>query len=702
MLILAVGKTAWVGSELLAGTLAPKEDPLDPENIVFLRNQLRIPSSPSIGAFTPRRLIDISDTKRLVTSLNVPDSGPKVYASLSYCWGSPGIARQQPKLLSTNIDRLSDSIADSDISPVLSDAIRVCRALGIPYLWADSLCIIQDDRADWEEQSQQMAKIFEGAFLTICALASCSCMEGFLKKRPALRQFPYISPFGSELPGTFSLRPVHVVGGGPRLALSPSGQLYLPFYQDRNASEWDSRGWVWQERVMSPRKLFFGHSMLHLQQKSTLVSEDGHELHYFPEDDWYPDTVSLPEMLSLSSSGNTSKKASKQAAYDMWHAIVHSISFLDWTDPRDLFPGLSGAAALLGEICDDDGYWAGHWAGDLKCNLIWNARPGNRMASGNIVGYRCPTSLKELLVQIRAGNHADAPSWSWASRPNFEDFMFRICKYSPGVCRYRSHLRLELSVLASRILVEGVNPFGRLQGPESSLVLLGRVINWPASNKLFLGGYYDEWFYFPAESEQTICMQLDWQPSQGPPDTSDTPNIPGTPDIPGTPETSGTPETPGPWTLKTSKALETPESDESFEASMEPTDYERQHLRLLLVSSCCSEKLSSLDSECGDDHESVFSEWIYKVPGPVADTYRLGYRHTYSLQPEYDPQENETCPECRDSKRRRDIWGLLICPVESGDMKTRGYYRVGTFRSRAEHGGSDMFRGVEPQEIELV
>lgn len=63
------------------------------------------------------------------------------------------------------------------------DAVFVARFLGVRYLWIDSLCIVQDDRDDWERESAQMSSIYKRAYLTIAALRAGSDSEGFLHPR---------------------------------------------------------------------------------------------------------------------------------------------------------------------------------------------------------------------------------------------------------------------------------------------------------------------------------------------------------------------------------------------------------------------------------------------------------------------------------------------------------------------------------------
>ncbi|CAP64782.1 uncharacterized protein PODANS_5_3380 [Podospora anserina S mat+] len=50
------------------------------------------------------------------------------------------------------------------MSAVQEDAVIVTRALGIPYLWIDALCILQGDATDWDLESSLMHKIYGNAY----------------------------------------------------------------------------------------------------------------------------------------------------------------------------------------------------------------------------------------------------------------------------------------------------------------------------------------------------------------------------------------------------------------------------------------------------------------------------------------------------------------------------------------------------------
>lgn len=64
--------------------------------------------------------------------------------------------------------------ARHNLPPVFQEAVDFTRALGVRYLWIDSLCILQDDREEWAVEAQRMAGIFENSFLTLTFHQDCA------------------------------------------------------------------------------------------------------------------------------------------------------------------------------------------------------------------------------------------------------------------------------------------------------------------------------------------------------------------------------------------------------------------------------------------------------------------------------------------------------------------------------------------------
>jgi len=49
-------------------------------------------------------------------------------------------------------------IVTAELSVTFKDAIVITQELGIPYLWTDSLRIIQDEQDDWNQEAAKMGQ----------------------------------------------------------------------------------------------------------------------------------------------------------------------------------------------------------------------------------------------------------------------------------------------------------------------------------------------------------------------------------------------------------------------------------------------------------------------------------------------------------------------------------------------------------------
>ena len=154
-------------------------------------------------AFLPTRLVDLGVTcdspLRLVDNSDIRAGGGFgmdsicKYATLSYCWGPPVDAYQQPKFTQATRIQFYKEIPLEGMTPVLHDVIIVCRALQIRYIWIDALCRVQGDPNDKARGISNMAQIYQNALLTVSAASGCSSVKGFLPARKP-RYYP-ISTF---------------------------------------------------------------------------------------------------------------------------------------------------------------------------------------------------------------------------------------------------------------------------------------------------------------------------------------------------------------------------------------------------------------------------------------------------------------------------------------------------------------------------
>ncbi|KAI8713060.1 HET domain-containing protein [Fusarium sp. LHS14.1] len=375
--------------------------------------------------FVPDRLIRVDQDKlSLVLTKDSSNSqfhrGPSTelpyYAALTYCWGPPPHSDRQLKTYQTNLSDHMREIPEDKLPQAIKDAVLVTRALSIPYLWVDALCILQDVGSDWDHQCTQMDNIYGNAHVTISAAVSKNCEEGFITRKDMI-----------TVP--FHLRDVSV----PPISIS----IHFPSYhkttsEDIAAATWVNRGWTFQERMASTRMLMFGKSNVHFQCRDDCFSMSKYQLDYHF-------SVVNRDLLNEGDTG---------LIYEEWAtevAMEFSAYGLEFTRGTDILPSIAGLATLFSHRLHDD-YLAGLWKTDLYRCLKWDLhRPGV------LTGY------KDLLDGLQHPTQYIAPSWSWASKSGL--VMFPVYW---GV--YIKNARSECAVLEAVVQLKGTSAFGEVTG----------------------------------------------------------------------------------------------------------------------------------------------------------------------------------------------------------------------------------------------
>lgn len=219
-------------------------------------------NSPKDHLILPSRFIEVGSHEgnvepRLVSSLGILPS--ERYTTLSHCWGAdPGI---MPLRTTKSTESAYKKLLPMATLPkTFRDAVNVTRALGIRYIWIDSLCIIQDDMGDWEQEAAKMASIYEGSFITLAAVDSYNSNGGLcLETLTPPVHFEFRSRSGSK---TASVRTLPQ----PRSNYDKLHLYNAPLYQ---------RGWVFQEIMLSPRSIHFREHQMYWRCAVGLRSEDG-------------------------------------------------------------------------------------------------------------------------------------------------------------------------------------------------------------------------------------------------------------------------------------------------------------------------------------------------------------------------------------------------------------------------------------------
>lgn len=147
------------------------------------------------------------------------------------------------------------------------DAIRYCIELDIAYLWIDALCILQDDNADWQIESARMADIYQNSFITLAATSASCGAEGcfptntMARVREAVVSLPNTL---DKLTANILVRPKFSHWGD--ITSAAASKAHSPLL---------SRGWVFQERILSPRVLHFSKGELIWECGATTSCECG-------------------------------------------------------------------------------------------------------------------------------------------------------------------------------------------------------------------------------------------------------------------------------------------------------------------------------------------------------------------------------------------------------------------------------------------
>jgi hypothetical protein len=210
---------------------SPSESTLRDKNLKWQA----LPADVDFSKWYPPRLLDISsDSPHLVLANDVRKGA--AFAALSHCWGKAPFLG----LTSEDISRYEqDGIDPSTLPQNFKDVVKICRWLQIPYIWIDSLCLIQSgpgSKTDWENHADLMRKIYVNTDLCISTAAA----DGATKSCFSERNVATITPAAIKL------------GGQQHLVLDNFHEL-RGFHNAPIAS----RAWVLQERLLSRRILTF-------------------------------------------------------------------------------------------------------------------------------------------------------------------------------------------------------------------------------------------------------------------------------------------------------------------------------------------------------------------------------------------------------------------------------------------------------------
>ncbi|KAI0544506.1 heterokaryon incompatibility protein-domain-containing protein [Xylaria curta] len=412
----------------------------------------------------PKRLIHIEETgkasvKVVETSLDFREP----YVALSYCWGK-GVCLKTTK---SNILDMMIDIGRAKLPSVISDAIQITSVLGFKYIWIDSLCIIQDDLRDWEEESARMCSIYEGAHLTIAASSAESANIPLTQCHRRYEPTTFLCCQNTDKNETSNI-----------VRLAAREECEYGFHNEDAARRPDreplhDRGWTLQEAILSTRVVFYTPTELQWQCLAVQTCEC-----QIP-----PPTKPGVITTRAHMRGRPGRPRQLHEIFTIWDQIVETYTERLLTNPDDKLPALSGLAQLvcknisiaLGADNPDFingtplprqlGYIAGLWRDDLVRGMLWSplqmavqlpSRPLDTTSTTSITGDN--NVLDGTLLSIERSSYYRAPSFSWASVDGPVTYRSRNWDLSRDDMAYIETAR----VIDLWSQPAGVDPYGRL------------------------------------------------------------------------------------------------------------------------------------------------------------------------------------------------------------------------------------------------
>lgn len=356
-------------------------------------------SSASPAAWYPTRLLDTHslDTHsiRIVGRDQVTVNSR--YATLSHRWND-----SVPALSVERLEKEWEAgIPLAVLPPTFKDFVTAARRLGFRYAWIDSLCIIQngDAGADWGRESQTMDLVYRNS--------SCNFAANWPSKDAGLFN-SRDHRWTHDLAFTLSVRETEdgEVTNQPYILGETS------FWEtDVTSAPLNERGWVVQERFLSPRAFHFGRFEVYFECCESASTE-----RYYLEGARPPanDTPARGFYPPMDFKFKIDKTLGNHSPYKVWKTIRQAYEKCQLSFPSDSLVAISGVARYLRPFFTDCNYITGIWTWRIEEQLEW-ARTSK---------YRLPLpTLEELgpatrftgLPAVIASTPYRAPSFSWAS-----------------------------------------------------------------------------------------------------------------------------------------------------------------------------------------------------------------------------------------------------------------------------------------------
>jgi hypothetical protein len=326
------------------------------------------------------RLLDVSDlTKLCIVELNREDGNADTssspahqYAVLSYQIGGVNLPKYDRHDMRNK--GVPGAVHLSHLPQVYQDAIWLAKKVGLDYLWIDALCLMSDkkgghiEKADHHHGIDNMDRIYEGAMLTIVA-ADTPHANGHLE---ALQ----------TMPTGRALQPRETINGKP-------WTVSKGLYDRLHNQPYSTRGWTYQELILSHRCLIFVDGLAYFRCRTRLYAEDN----FYYNHDTEPSVAVMPQVYRTDFLPRNIK--------DPWDTYRRNLVAYRYREISDVDNTVNAFQGILNRICeqlDTRLSIEGLPEGMLDMAMVWYNNPGANRA----IGWK-PHRLHAF------------PSWTWAA-----------------------------------------------------------------------------------------------------------------------------------------------------------------------------------------------------------------------------------------------------------------------------------------------
>lgn len=407
----------------------------------------------------PTRLLDIGRGRypHRVIRLRCKDDSTfqGAYVTLSHRWGN----NPSSIIQLSDLNAFKRGVRLSDLPQTFKDAIKITRELGIQYIWIDSLCILQrgpGSKLDWLKESVTMKNVYQNGFLNIAASAAQDSSEGLFFKRD-IRDIYHATV---------------LVDWSWYSGEACSGELIICdvdfWYQELECSPLLSRGWVFQERLLSARVLHFARQQVFWECDALTACES------------YPGGVLGTDISDVRDPNIRRVKYhiphdSSFGKYDAWNKAINNYTGCSLTRITDKLVALSGIAEHQSLSLESDNYLAGVWRQSLPLSLLWK-------------------EVEHGDLHLQPHEYL-APSWSWVSRD------VQVC-YS----KYDYESKPLPIVIDAKVDLAGLNVFGPVTGGYITLNGWLKSVSHSQDKCLVINGNNYPWF--PDEPSTILSKEL--------------------------------------------------------------------------------------------------------------------------------------------------------------------------------------------------